>query len=353
MSPTRHTTDGARGSSAARGLAAVLTVALAASCSGPAPAPAAGEADPPVVRLMDGRGSEALRLAFHHAGGRRPSAAELDGEAAWIDTVSAPLRAFWDAEGERILRGLAEDTGVEWKERSLNVYFVRQPLGALAFSLPLVVDLSVMARVPPNRAAFHERLLVWALVHELAHRVYDQRAIARSTSAPESPGARAELVAGGAHDWIDLVTAFVLRDVLGEEPVRLLLYNRGLQRTVGLRRLELFDRRLLSRWRPSRDRPLPAWLDAADEADLDLGVHRPDAAALLESRLAGAASTATGRGGRVPADRVRAAADEASSRFELDPAELAQLLSDWEGIHGAGRLEVFPYRDAEGSWAWE
>ena len=321
----------------------IAAVLAAVACS--APAPAARAPDLPAVRLLDGRGSEALRLAFHHAAGRRPSPADLAGEAAWIDSVSAPLREFWAGHGDGVLRDLAEDTGVDWVESSLNVYFVRQPLGALAFSLPLVVDLSVLRQVPPDRADFYQGLLAWALVHELAHRVYDQPGIARSTSLPEAPGPRAELVAGSAHDWIELVTAFVLRDALGEETVRPLLYNRALQRTVGLRRLELFDGRFLSRWRPGPGRPLPDWLAAANEAELDLGVRHPEAEAFLERGLAGP--------GRIPAGRVRAAADTASAAFGLEPAVVAQLLSDWEGRHGAGRLGAFPYRAPEGTWSWE
>lgn len=321
----------------------LLAVLAAGACS--APAPAARAPDLPTVRLLDGRGSEALRLAFHHAAGRRPSPADLAGEAGWIDSVSAPLRAFWVEHGDAVLRDLADDTGVEWVESSLNVYFVRQPLGALAFSLPLVVDLSVLRQVPPDRADFYDGLLAWALVHELAHRVYDQPAIARSTSLAEAPGPRAELVAGSAHDWIDLVTAFVLRDALGEDAVRPLLHNRALQRTVGLRRLELFDGRFLSSWRPGPGRPLPDWLAETSEEELDLGVRHPGAEAFLERSLAGP--------GRVPPERVRAAADTASAAFGLEPTVVAQLLSDWEGLHGAGRLGAFPYRTPEGTWSWE
>lgn len=336
---------------------AAVVLVTAAACTGPTGAPGAGadsgaerrgggEADTtswPVVRLLDGRASETLRRTYHEAAGGRPTPTELRREGEWIDSVSAPLRAFWSQRGDVVVRRLTDALGQRWTETSVNVHFVRQPLGVVGFSLPLVLDLSAFERVPSDRAEFYRRLLLWALVHELVHRLRDQPYLARGTVGEEAADPLADAVAGSAHDWDDLVVAIVLRDVLGEDAVRPLLFNRALQRTAGIHRLDRFAERFLPRWQPSAARPLAAWL--ADEPDLDTGFHDRAAERVLESALVGFA-------GVVPAERVRQAAERVRRERGVTPEQLAQLLSDWEGRHGAGRLGIFPYRDDSGAWDW-
>lgn len=294
------------------------------------------------MRLLDGRASATLRQTYAAAAGRPRTIQELAREGAWIDSVAAPLRAFWRAHGERVLTELADDTGTEWVETSFNVYFIRQPVGVAAISLPIVIDLSPFERVPPERSAFYQGLLAWTLVHELVHRIYDQPAIARETAGPIALDPRSEMVAGDGHDWIDLVTAFVLHDVLGEASVRPLLYNRGLQRSIGVYRLDRFAERMLGRWQPSRGRPLREWLRTVP--DVDTGFHHPPARARLQSALA--------EGGTPSGARVRAAVEGLQTEFGLGMEEAAQLLSDWESENGAGRLGAFPYRSLGGTWEW-
>ncbi|MFN2433628.1 MAG: hypothetical protein ABR599_12600 [Gemmatimonadota bacterium] len=295
----------------------------------------------PVVRVMDGHASEGLRRSYHVAARQPLSREALEQEAAWIDSVAAPLESFWAEHGERILGDLADFTGEEWVESSLNVYLVRQPLGVAAFSMPLVLDLSPFVRVAPSESDLYQGLLAWALVHELVHRLLDQRAIARGTTGTEAGLPGALRVAGSVHDWDDVMVAFVLRDALGEEALRPLLFNRGLQRSIGLHRLDRIEL-LLERWRPSREQPLRVWLQT--EPNLDTGVGEPAARAWLEGELHSA--------GPVPPHRVRHAAQVLREDFGLTPEETAQLLSDWEGTHGAGRLGTFPYRRSDGWWEW-
>ncbi len=299
--------------------------------------------DVPVVRLLDGAASETLRRTYANVAGENPTSEELQRENAWIDSVATPLRAFWTAHGERIIADLAAYTGTAWVEASFNIYFIRRHVGPVAFSLPLVLDLSPFERVPPDQAGFYYGLLEWALVHELVHRVRDQPSIARSQGGREETHPAVRRIAGSAHDWDDVVAAFVLRDVLGEAAIRPLLFNRALQRTIGVYRLDRLQRDVLARWRPSASRPLAAWL--AESAGLDTGFHDTAAEQRLEEAFAGA--------GYVPADRVRATARELADDFGLAPEQVAQLLSDWEGVHGEGRLLTFPYRAPDGRWEWQ
>jgi hypothetical protein len=297
----------------------------------------------PTVRLLDGAASEMLRRTYANVAGESPTPEELQRESAWIDSVAGPLRAFWTARGERILTDLAAYTGTAWVEASFNVYFIRRDVGPVAFSLPLVLDLSAFERVPPDQAGFYYGLVEWALVHELVHRVRDQPCIARSCVGREEAPPAVRRIAGSAHDWDDVVAAFVLRDVLGEAAVRPLLFNRALQRTIGVYRLDRLQRDVLARWRPSAARPLAAWL--AESAGLDTGFHDVAAEQRLEEAFAGP--------GYVQADRVRAITRELADEFGLALEQVAQLLSDWEGLHGEGRLLAFPYRASDGRWEWQ
>jgi hypothetical protein len=297
----------------------------------------------PAVRILDAEASATLRRTYANAAGEWPAPDDLAREGAWIDSVARPLRAFWKAHADRVLADLADYAGTRWVESSFNVYLIRRPVGVTAFSLPLVLDLSAFERVPPDRADFYYGLLEWALVHELVHRVRDQPWIARSTVGREAEETRVVQAAGSAHDWDDVVTAFVLRDVVGESRLRPLLYNHALQRTIGVYRLDRIATRFLDRWHPSRDRPLGAWLAA--ERDPDTGFHHPAAERRLAALLAGA--------GYVPAGTVEAAADSLRREFGLGPEEVAQLLSDWDGANGEGRLLGFPYRAADGAWEWQ
>ncbi|MBA2565089.1 MAG: hypothetical protein H0V09_06660 [Gemmatimonadetes bacterium] len=324
------------------GLALVL-----GACRGD-PTTARGQVPVPTVRLMSGAASETLRRTYQNAAHLPFSGEELGRESAWIDSAATPLRAFWDAHGERVLADVSEFAGVGWVEEDVNVYFVRQDIGPVAFSLPLVMDLSVLEQVaglPPPEAAFHQRLLAWALVHELVHRVYDQASIARGTVGSEAELPEIIALAGSRHDWDDVVVAFVMRDVLGPELTRPLLYNRGLQRTIGIYRLDRIAP-LLARWPPARGRSLQA--RAREDHALETGLRHPAARRRVGELLADHGAV---RGQVEPAD-VRAAADSIRTEFALGMDAIAQLLSDWEGQHGEGRLGVFPYRDDGGAWTW-
>jgi hypothetical protein len=295
------------------------------------------------VRLLDGGASEMLRRTYARAAGENPTPEELAREGAWIDSVARPLRVFWQAHGERVLADLADYTGTPWVESSFNVYFIRRNVGPAAFSLPLVVDLSPFERVPAGREDFYYGLLEWALVHELVHRVRDQPWIARSHSGVEKADPGVARIAGSTHDWDDVVAAFVMRDVLGEPAVRPLLFNRALQRTIGVYRLDRLERDVLARWRPSGSKPLSAWL--SESGELDTGFHHAAAEGRLAVDLAGE--------GYVTAERVQAAARILADELALTPEQVAQLLSDWEGAHGEGRLLAFPYRTSDGRWEWQ
>ncbi|MCL5404568.1 MAG: hypothetical protein M1125_01860 [Candidatus Marsarchaeota archaeon] len=68
---------------------------------------------------------------------------------------------FWKPHGNRILGTLSEITDIEWREKTIVAYVLDQCRG---YSSPLTI-----------RAGLNEKDFLYTMVHELTHRIFDQK----------------------------------------------------------------------------------------------------------------------------------------------------------------------------------
>ncbi len=201
----------------------------------------------------------------------------------WVRQNDSQLVAFWQEQGDTVLHILTELSGLEWREREFDIYFVRY-YPTIGSDEPLVVPIGGLRTPTLTEAAPTGKQQILNLIYQLARRMLTQAA--RPEDGFFHPVAYHPLMRHGPYrrdNLAMLLAVATCRNVLGLDSTSAALnsafWNRHLP---GRRILESF---LLDKWALTPDRTLADWtLAESYSSPLVLATRPPRASKTAVSR---------------------------------------------------------------------